>query len=351
VTESSPEDGGVVKVENVRGFSEKGTRSLAIGYRGLATGSVARAETATFVPSRELARYFDQRGYSLIASPTVYPGQAMRARIVACENNPDPVYVGLHAKCYNASDDLTVLQGDLVRLAPGDSTTMSWRVPDTNGYPIAFAGVQIQGEGEQQGVVYLDYLTWDGTPEVTFNRPPEREANRRAGVDGPTMWKRAWVNGLDSWQALAADDRWAETYRLIQNRGRGLLIQGTREWRDYQVTARMTPHMCQAGGVAVRVQGMRRYYALVVDQERASITRAFEGEDTVLAEAETGWAFGSSYTLKLEVQGSQLAGSIDGRTILRTRDPENAYTGGGIALICEAGRIGCDQVKVGAIAP
>jgi hypothetical protein len=27
-------------------------------------------------------------------------------------------------------------------------------------------------------------------------------------------------------------------------------MQGIREWQDYQVTARMTPHMCQAGGLA-----------------------------------------------------------------------------------------------------
>ena len=64
------------------------------------------------------------------------------------------------------------------------------------------------------------------------------------------MWKLAWIDGSDSREQLADLDYWPEPYRLIQNKGRGLLMQGTREWTDYQVTVRMTPHMCQAGGIA-----------------------------------------------------------------------------------------------------
>jgi hypothetical protein len=159
------------------------------------------------------------------------------------------------------------------------------------------------------------------------------------------MWKRAWVDGFDSQQRLSGVDFWPESYRLIQNEGRGLLMQGARDWTDYQVSARLTPHMCQAGGVAVRVQGMRRYYAMLIDQEKVRLVRALDG-DTVLAEADFGWEFGLPYDLNLQVTGNKLTGTINGKTVIEAQDPEQALVGGGIALISEVGRIACDEVAV-----
>ena len=38
-------------------------------------------------------------------------------------------------------------------------------------------------------------------------------------------------------------------------------MQGTREWTDYQVSATVTATLMAQGGIAIRAQGMRRYYA------------------------------------------------------------------------------------------
>ena len=104
--------------------------------------------------------------------------------------------------------------------------------------------------------------------------------------------------------------------------------------------------MCQAGGIGVRAQGMTRYYALLLDQEKTRLVRAFEGKDIVLAEVAGGWKFGPSYELNLKVQGNRLTASINGQIVLTAEDPEAAYAGGGIALISEVGRIGCEHVEV-----
>jgi hypothetical protein len=37
---------------------------------------------------------------------------------------------------------------------------------------------------------------------------------------------------------------------------------------------------------------------------------------------------------------------VNGKVVIEAEDPENMYTGGGIALISEVGRIGCDHVEV-----
>lgn len=337
---------GVVTLQNVPGYSLSGTRSLAIHYRGLASGRAGRAETPTFVPSRAVATYFERRGYRLHACPTIYPGQTIHACVAASSGSDGPVQVNLYLKHYNAADELTLVEGEAVSLAPGDAAVLVWRVPDMQGYPIAFIGVQIRGHDGQSGTVFLDSLDWTGTPDMELSRPDERERNRLASVSGPVMWKLAWVDGLDSRERLTDLDYWPESYRLIQNQGRGLLMQGTREWTDYQVTARMTPHMCEAGGIAVRVQGMARYYVMLLDQEKARIIRAFEGHDTVLAQAGWGWTWGKTYMLNLKVEGNRLTASIDGVVVMTADDSEHLYPSGCIALIAETGRIGCEQVEV-----
>ncbi len=333
--EDTIETSGTVTLTNVEGHSQTGKRSLALDYRGLAPGRVARVSTPTFTPSLEIANYFLNRGYALHASPKIYPGQTITARVVADAHNRSAVTCNLFARPYGAGDALSYAAGEAVDLAPGQEAVLEWTITDSSLSPIAFVGLEINGSGGAQGRVYLDYLTWDGAPHVVLTRP----------AHGGQMWKRAWVNALDHSDRLMALDFWPESFRLIQNNGRGLLIQGTREWSDYQVTARMTPHMARAGGVAVRVQGLKRYYALLCDQEKVQLIKALDG-DTILAEASVGWTFGRPCELSLQVVGSRLIGSVNGQQVIDVTDTGMLLDGGAAALICEEGRIGCDRVVV-----
>jgi len=159
--------------------------------------------------------------------------------------------------------------------------------------------------------------------------------------DGGTMWRRAWVNGVDQF-----DPRWPEPYRIVQNHGTGLLIHGTREWTDYRVSATVTLHMVAAGGVGARVQGMRRYYALLLySDDKARLVKALDG-DTTLAEADFAWEFGETHEFSLQVTGNQLEASIDGCKLFSVDDTDHPLTGGGVALICEEGCLSSDAVIV-----
>ncbi|RPI96359.1 MAG: ADP-ribosylglycohydrolase family protein, partial [Chloroflexi bacterium] len=333
--EDSIETQGTVTVENVIGHSGSGSRSLALHYVGLAQGRVARVATPTFIPSAEVADYFDRRGYSLYASPRLYPGQTVYARVVADQNNEQAVRCKLYGRPYAANDELGYSSGPEVVLAAGHDCTLEWAIDNPDLSPIACIGLEINGDGGTGGTVYLDYLRWGGTPNVHFDRPDH----------GGLMWKRAWVNGLDHADRLTQMDFYPEPYRLLQNHGRGLMIQGTREWTDYQASARLTPHMCRAGGIGVRAQGMQRYYAMLVDQETTRLVRTL-GNDTVLAETNVGWCFGRPYELTLRIIGNQLVGLINSEPVIEAADPDHTFEGGGIALICEEGRIGCDSVRV-----
>jgi len=329
--EDSIESCGAVTLENVVGHSRRGERSLALRYHHLAPGRVARVATPTFIPSLAVKDYFERRGYALLASPTLYPGQTVQTGIAADGDNPQPVTCGLYIRSYGPDDQLVITRGPQVELAPGEYHEFTWKIGDTGGAPIAEVGLEIRGEQGASGALYLDYLTWSGAPDVVLRRPDY----------AASMWRHAWVNGVDQCE------RWyPEAYRLMQNHGTGLLIHGSREWTDYRVSATVTPHMVKAAGLAARVQGMRRYYALLLGNDgKARLVKALDG-DTVLAEQDFPWQFGGAYEFSLQVMGNHLEASLDGQRLFTVDDTDRPLTGGGVALVCEEGRMATDAVHV-----
>jgi ADP-ribosylglycohydrolase len=329
--EESVEVRGVAHVENVAGPSQSGQRCLAIHYNALAPGRAARVGTPIFTPSVEISRYFAQRGYALHASPKLYTGQTVRAVVEADAGNALPVQVNLYLQVYGANDTLKLVRGPELTLEPGSRQTLVWQVPDNGGWPLATVGLEARSDRHAGGTLYLDTLTWDGTPATTFHRP----------ADVGDMWRLAWVDGVDQYTY-----RWPESFRLAQNEGRGLLITGTREWTDYAVQATVRPHLVKNAGIAARVQGMRRFYALLLGEDgKVRLVKALDG-DKVLAEAPLAWEFGGDYDLRLSVEGNSIAGYVDGIEVVRAEDSDRPLRGGGIALVIEEGRMSTDEVRV-----
>jgi ADP-ribosylglycohydrolase len=329
--EESVEVKEVVTVENVEGHSQLGQRSLALRYHDLAPGRAARVATPVFIPSKAVAEYFSRRGYALMASPQLCSGQTVRAVLSADSHNAGPVQCNLYISVYGPGDNLVLMRGPQATLAPGDEHTFTWQLDDTGGDPIAFVGLEARSQRRADGALYLDYLTWEGAPNIVLRRPEH---------DGE-MWRHAWVDGIDQYH-----HRWPEAFRLAQNEGRGLLIHGAREWTDYQVSASITPHMARSAGIAARVQGMRRFYALLLcSDQMVRLIKALDG-DSVLAASDFPWRFGGAYDLRLEVVGKQLTAFIDGRQLFSVEDREQPLWTGGIALVCEEGRVATDAVSV-----
>jgi hypothetical protein len=121
---------------------------------------------------------------------------------------------------------------------------------------------------------------------------------------------------------------------------------GTREWTDYVVESTITPHLAKAFGLAARVQGLERHYALLLSEQGAvKLVKRLDGE-TVLAERDFVWEFGRPYDFRLEVQGNRIRAGVDGRILFKVEDRQRSLSNGGIALVCEEGRVGTDRVVV-----
>lgn len=269
-------------------------------------------------------------GYSLLASPTLYPGQVVRARLVADSENQSAVTCRLCIRVYEG-EQLDLRYGPETQLAANQDAVLTWRIENTDGAPIAAIGVEITGEGGASGTVFLDYLTWDGTPDVTFKRP----------AGGGKLWQRAWVAGVDQFTFGRES-----TYRLVQNEGNGLAIQGTAEWHDYRVGAPIRPHMAERAGIAARVQGMQRFYALLVCHDGyARLVKALDGEH-ILGEVAYPWELDRTYHLELQVAGNEIVGSIDGAEQFRVTDTQTPLLSGAVAMLVTEGRVDIDDVVV-----
>jgi ADP-ribosylglycohydrolase len=323
--ENSVESKGTVEVENVE---HEGRRKLALRYRDVATGRAARAATATFLDEEAMK----MGGYGVIASPTLYPGQAIRCAIAVDAASTGSASCRLYLRHYDADGKLQSAFGPRVELDPSSTQELIWRVDgaelDLDGLPIAEVGLEITSEQRANGTVYVDYLTWNGTPDTTF---------KRRG----TTSLQSWVDGADS-----VENWWGGDFRVKQNQGRGLLIQGTREWTDYRVNATLSAHLAESFGLAARVQGMRRFYVLLLCRDgKARLVKALDG-DHVLAEAPFAWQLDVDYNFALQVSGGTIVASIDGQVLFQVEDNERALDGGGIALVCEEGHIKADNVVV-----
>jgi ADP-ribosylglycohydrolase len=318
---------GAARLENISGHSAAGERTLALRCDNIHISEPVRISTPTFIPPEAV----NMPGYTLLACPTLYPGQIVKARLAADANNTVSMTAQVYLSYYGAGDELHQIAGAAITLKAGQAGVLEWQIPNMDGRPIAEIGFELSTGQASSGSLYLDYLMWEGEPQVIFKNPD----------DGSTMWRRAWIDATDS-----TEWRYPETYRLVQNYGTGLLIQGTRDWRDYVVSADVTPHMAVGAGIAARVQGLGRYYGLVLrDDGTANLIKVLDGEN-VLASKPYRWTFGTTYQLRLRVQGSSLQGWINDELLFDVNDDEPGLRCGATGLICTEGRSASQSVRI-----
>jgi len=324
---------GVGKLSNVpderlvTGDVAQSSRVLRLSYSP--EGGELLASTSTFIAPELL----NQPGYGLIASPTLYSGQEITAALAAPSSNTVAVAAKIVIARYEANDELVMVEGPSVAIEPGQSVSTSWVVPGLGSDPIAYVGVVI--DAAKPADLDLDSLGWTGDPLLELTRPSSN-AN---------VWRRAWVNSMDGFTE-GWGPGWPEPMRLIQNTGRGYISQGTREWTDLEVAATLTPHMARSTGLAVRYQGLRRHYlARWADDGTVSLIRVKNGE-TVLGSASLPWTLYEPQLLAVRIIGSTLTMTVGGKQLLSVDDAGGGLDDGGVAVMCEAGRIGVDAVRV-----
>jgi len=294
---------------SVQGFtSEDAEISHHSGRLRIAAPGPATATTPTFL----FPEHLKPGGYGLAASPTLYPGQTIHAKVAAIGA---PLRVSLILRVYGSDDALYDRPGPTILLNPGPSRDLDWSIPTLEGRPIAAVGFRLEGAGTLEVVS----LGWSGEAETTLG-PSE----------GGSAWRYAWVNAVSELYPAAGG------LRAIQNEGTGLALHGTQEWRDVAFSAVIVPTLAASFGLAVRAQGLRRYVAALVEDGILRLVKVSGGKRTVLAETALEWVAGEARELKVAAKGTKFYARC-GEVSLQAEDKELSH--GGVALVLTEGRL------------
>jgi hypothetical protein len=317
-----PKETMVLPVEGPLG---KGARSLQLEVQF--PDQRCDVEVFTFLPPSSL----EMPSYGLTATPALYPGDEITARVGADTANRASVRARLFVRAYQEREAVVLREGPWADLRPGEERLLRWTVPTTEDWPVTSVGVQFDGPGTSR--LHLDWLTWDGTPTMAFNLP--------AQSDGRHIWEKMFVGSMN----LSSPSPNA-TFNLIQNRGRGVIHTGSRAWKDYRVSAKMKPYLAREWALAARVQGLTRYYGLFLRSGHTLALVRMAHDEIVLAETTYPWELRAEYELSLEVHGSHLVGWINGQRVIEAEDQLPGLDGGGIGFVMSEGRVEANALRI-----
>ncbi|KAI0849357.1 ADP-ribosylation/Crystallin J1 [Daldinia vernicosa] len=275
--------------------------------------------------------------YDLTASPLVYPGQVLKVSLRAHPDQRNGIAAKLIIRFYTHKDNLEYYSGNYINFKQNDHHVLQLRVPVQLGYqPVQSVGIAIKPvrvTSDSPEVIYMDYLRWDGTPALVLEPGDDRVGPR-------SFYKRSFVNGADVFDISSS------TFIVAQDQGEGIVSYGTRDWTNYRAIFRdFTVNMSGPAGVAVRVRGLNRYYALFFykssadisgSKDRIALVKALDNERIELASADFDWKYDLPYNVIFKVSGDLLHARI-GKTELSARDAQ--YPGGGIGMVVTDGSI------------
>lgn len=328
----SPSTASVTLKQDVDDLNEPG---LAIDIANLGEDSVPiEVLTPTSTPKDILKM---GTNYSLMASPLVYPGQKVVAELGTSKQASTALQVRIRIKVNTAEDGQGTIDSEAIWLTPGTlRQSLEWTIPDSmESQPIEAIGIAISATGEaaaSTGTVWLKSLGWTGAPQMTLMRPKKSPSS---------FWDRSWVNGVDTWlEAMGV------SVCIAQSKGEGIVSYGTREWTDYSLAvSRLVIKIGGPSGIAIRVQGLNRYYALVFNNDRYTISliKAKDEKRIELARVNYEWRLDEEYEVTLEAKGDMIRARVRTAEIVAS---DSEYLGGALGLVVTDGSLSVDSIKI-----
>ena len=155
-----------------------------------------------------------------------------------------------------------------------------------------------------------------------------------------------WTTNGGSWSVATDGSR---VFRQSGTSSDARALTGSTSWTDYSVQARVKVTAFNGtdrfAAVLARVQGSTSYYYLTLrSSNRIELKRLVSGSSTVLDSAPLSVTTGTYYTLKLEVAGTTLRGSVNG--VLLTEATDTRWTAGRIGVATFNASANFDDVLV-----
>ena len=318
---------GAARIENV---AHAGGRALRIDVEGLNAARCARVSTPVGIRPTKM-------GYTLMGTPRLYSGMRALLRGHCMEGGHGGLSACLFARHYEAATQQPsgMIYGTDQPLNPGSSFELELTIPNTAGWPICDLGIEINGDDYSAGALLVDSVDYSGQPhyDLPGNALPRDADNQVLGwivdADEQPFFP---VNNSQDWQSLA------------RNVGRGHLVTGTLDWRDYRFDSDLMIHCADKAGLLIRYQGLRRYLALAKTQDSLQLIRVCY-EEEVLDEFACSWDSDEPHALTLEASGSSVTAYLDGTKVLAGDAGE--LDSGGFGYLVETGNLAFQNCRAG----
>jgi ADP-ribosylglycohydrolase len=295
----------------------------------LGPGATAAVSTPVFVERSERDQV-----YSIVASPTLYPGQEVRARVRAGGGG---CAVRLYVLQRDGGGAVRPWCSEPHELGPA-ARSVTWRVPDVGVNPLLRMGLLVDAPGGYHGELVVEEVDWSGAPERFEQVGPFAISGRDVDLEPVS----AWVSSADVFEP---DLRCG--YALSHPHGAGLATIGTRDWDDYTARAVLELGLHEAAGVVVRCVGHRRYYgAVFAGGDRLALVKQRDGVRTTLAAAAFPYREDTPYDVAVRGEGRRLRVLVDGACVLDAVDQEHPFRCGGAGFLVEAGALLVDGIRI-----
>ena len=317
------------EVSNVTGHSTLGDRSMRVDF------SLDKSRKA--VLSTPLLRSGNNGGYSLMGSPKIFPGNRVRLS-GTCGTRSSPATLRLFVAEEGTSERYYSSSLLLQAQTPFDT---SFDIPQLPSGLVRDFGLEISAESSCHGEIFVDAVFIEGNFDVTF---PDKFY--QGSPWGGNVQFNGWVFDADIGRGKFSDDDERQT-QFGKNEGRGELICGTTQWRDYCFEARIKVHLATKAGLVVRYQGKQRYMAITIEGNLLRLIQRFYGEEVLdeisLDTLSMQWEQDKLYALKVVCRGEDIKVQLDGYDVLQGKD--DLLISGGAGFMFENGMMGARDVR------
>lgn len=256
--------------------------------------------------------------YGASFSPRLYPGQSLRARIMA-SGTTQPV----SAAAYAWDENLKKIQGAVQTLTPGIWQELTLTLPHMHAARIAQAGIVLRNQSDDlwNGSILVAEMDWSGAAQFSDDFSHARP--EAGSISGWTYLRGYWRLEGGGYHGSGAGIN--ESYT------------GDVAWQDYSYRVHLAPLSGRYHNINFRVQGALRSYALgLAPEDRLVLYKNDKGYHK-LTETPFPWEFNQRYTLWARMKGNQIEAGSGDQLLLSWTDSDEPYLHGQVGLSNFAG--------------
>ena len=314
-----------LKIFNVSENSRYGLHALCIKYSSKVRNDNARIGVYTYIPPHAKKMV----NYDFITSPELYSGQTIRIGMYSDKENQTASF-RIFAKYYGVKDEILIAYSPLYSLSAGSYEEYCWTLDGNRSMPYFEAGIEVYPQEEEQKL-YLDYMTWDGEPDIKFTNP------KLIGE----MAIRSWISNIGHYPNMWASD----DFVFVSDISEGLHFTGSMKWMEYSFDADIKPQLASEFGLISHVQGMTRYIGFTIKPDSLNLIQRYDSKE-IRKTVPYAVAENEVIHMRMETSGDKVECYLGAELIFSENISIDELGRGGCGIICSEGTIAVNNMIV-----